>query len=111
MLKICETAEWALSFPNLPRSGMMQSGTLYQLGELVSPSNGSVYGLLPALSATEWKGTPRSRYKGSAEYRGSRMAEGLRTGLGSWTLLHPHFCEVVMGYPIMWTELTPLGTL
>ena len=94
----------------LPRSGMMQSGTLYQLAPLVSPTIGTGLGLLPTLGKNEPKGAGRLRFKGSPEFRGAKMSEGLRNGPGDPIYLHPDFAEEVMGFPPGWTELAPLAT-
>lgn len=106
MLKVCEAKDLLSSWPNLPSSGMMLSGTLYELAMLGSPISGKDYGFLPTTTATEWKGSPRSRFLGSPEYRGARTSEALRTGSEDWTLLHPSFAEVFMGFPLGWTDLT-----
>jgi hypothetical protein len=84
---------------------MMQNGTLYELAMLGSPISGKDYGFLPTITATEWKGAPRSRYLGSEAYRGARTSEALRIGLEDYPLLHPDFAEVFMGYPMGWTDL------
>lgn len=110
MLKLCDLKDLPSFFNSLPKSGMLLNGTIYQLTELVSPMSGKDYGWLPTLNASDHKGVQRFRYKGSAESRGVRMAEGLRTSSANGTILHPHFAEAVMGYPITWTELRPLET-
>ena len=105
MLKLCSIEEWALSLRNLPPQGMMQNGVLYELPTLGFHTFGRESGLLPTPTATDWKGVPLSRYKGSEKYRGGRLVEALRTGPESGTLPHPEFLEEIMGYPITWTEL------
>ena len=90
---------------NLPNSGMMLNGTLYQLMPLDFPTLGSVSGLLPTITATEWKGAPHSRYKGSEKFRGGRLSEGLRISSEDFLYTNPNFAEVFMGYPMEWTAL------
>lgn len=111
MSKLCELKDLPSFFSSLPKSGMLLNGTIYQLTELVTPMYGKDYGWLPTLNASDHKGVQRFRYKGSAQSRGVRMAEGLRTGSEDGTLLDPCFAEAVMGYKITWTELQPSETL
>ena len=63
------------------------------------------HALLPTISATEYKGSPKNRYKGSMDFRGARMSEGLRTCKKDPIYLNPSFAEVVMGFPRGWSEL------
>lgn len=93
-----------------PRAGYMQNGAVYPLPELVSPIGGTGSGLLPTLGKNEPKGSSRERYKGSAEYHGAKMSEGLRSGPDDPIYLHPDFAEQVMGYPDGWTVLAPSET-
>lgn len=65
--------------------------------------------MLPTISVNEHKGSPRKRYKGSKEYRGAKASEGLRTCEEDPIYLNPLFAEWMMGWPIMWTRLKPLG--
>ena len=66
--------------------------------------------LLPTVSKCEFKGSSRDRFKGSASFRGAKMSEGLRSSEGDPIYLNPPFAEVVMGFPIGWTELQPVET-
>jgi hypothetical protein len=84
---------------------MMRSGIAYQLPLLVCPTVGTESGLLPTLGANESKGSSKVRFKGSDQYRGAKMSEGLRIGVNDPTYLHPTFAEAVMGFPIGWTVL------
>ena len=65
---------------------------------------GRLVRLLPTISANEFKGASRNRYIGSKHFRGAKMSEGLRISSTDPTYLNPSFAEVVMGYPIGWTE-------
>ncbi len=65
---------------------------------------------LPTISATEYKGAQKNRYKGSRDFRGVRMSEGLRTCKEDPIYLNPSFAEVMMGFPVGWTELSVVET-
>ena len=62
--------------------------------------------LLPTISATEYKGAPKNRYKASKDFHGAKMSEGLMTCKEDPIYLNPSFAEVVMGFPRGWTELS-----
>lgn len=66
---------------------------------------------LPTIGKNEFKGSSRKRYRGSPHFRGAKMSEGLRICETDSIYLHPSFAEVVMGFPIGWTELEPQETL
>lgn len=106
----CFVEGWMPFSEPWPRSGMMQSGTVYQLPTLASLTDATGFGLLPTLGKNEPKGAGRMRFRGSTEFRGAKMSEGLRTGPDDPIYLHPAFAEEVMGFPIGWTELPPLET-
>lgn len=65
---------------------------------------------LPTISKNEPKGAGRDRFRGSPHFRGAKMSEGLRTCEDDPIYLNPCFAELVMGFPIGWTELAPLET-
>lgn len=88
-----------------PKRGIVCNGFAFQLQPLVLGTRGRESGLLPTLGACEYKGASKPRYKGSPEYHGARMVEGLRVGLNCPQYLHPSFAEVAMGFPIGWTDL------
>jgi DNA-cytosine methyltransferase len=50
------------------------------------------------------KGSSQKRYKGSPDFRGAKMSEGLRTCLSDPIYTHPNFAEAVMGFPKDWTR-------
>lgn len=62
--------------------------------------------LLPTIGANEYKGSAKSRYKGSKDSHGAKMSEGLRTCQEDPAYLNPSFAEVVMGFPVGWTEIS-----
>ena len=61
--------------------------------------------LLPTILRTEYKGSQKNRYKGSTDFHGAKMSEGLRICKEDPIYLNPYFAEVVMGFPSGWTEL------
>ena len=60
---------------------------------------------IPTMGANEYKGSGRDRYLGSQNFRGAKMSEGLRTCEDDPIYLNPSFAELVMGFPVGWTEL------
>ena len=66
--------------------------------------------LLATIGANEYKGAGKNRFLGSSEYRGAKMVESLRTSSKDGIYIHPEFAELVMGYPMGWTELEDLET-
>jgi len=103
-----EHEDWTEFCKNLPKNGMIVGGLCYRLKkwELGTKEKDGSY--LPTMGANEFKGSGRKRYRGSKEFRGAKMSEGLRTSEGDPIYIHPSFAEVVMGYPIGWSELKPL---
>ena len=89
---------------------MMLNGTAYLLPTLASLTFVTGCGLLPTLGKNEPKGAGRNRYRGSTEFRGAKMSEGLRSGPSDPIYLHPDFAETIMGFPMGWTELEPAET-
>ena len=95
-----------------PRSGMMRNGTAYRLVSLGPGPNGREFGFLPTPLKNSGNGAPYNRFFGSPHYR-QNYAEGLRNGQDDPLYPQPDFAELVMGFPIGWTELpaseTPLS--
>lgn len=60
---------------------------------------------LPTPGANEHKGSSRKRYKGSQHFRGAKTSEALRNCEADPVYLNPQFEEMMMGFPIGWTEL------
>jgi hypothetical protein len=88
-----------------PRAGMLRDGKVYQLPPSVPRivATGSLS--LPTIGASEWKGVPYKRFRGSPHSRSGRMSEGLRTCETDPIYLHPSFGELAMGFPIGWSDL------
>lgn len=93
-----------------PRSGMMRSGIAYQLPPLVCPTLGTAHGLLPTLGKNEGNGSSSKRFRGSTEYRGAKMSEGLRNSQADPIYTDPDFACAVMGFPKNWARLETLSS-
>jgi hypothetical protein len=136
----CLDGEWAQYAETWPKSGMTRNGIAFgrltsallieERGSSLLPTvrsmewkhntyqqkaghrNDTLYGRLklPTISANEWKGSGKERYKGSKSFRASKMSEGLRSCTSDMIYLNPCFAELAMGYPITWTELRDLET-
>lgn len=65
---------------------------------------------LPTIGANEGKGSGKKRFIGSPDFRGAKMSEGLRTCETDPIYLNPLFAELVMMWPLGWTDLKPLET-
>lgn len=98
---------WIRLSKNLPKNGMTVDGQCYELRmwEPYIEEKGFIF--LPTIGANEYKGAGKKRYRGSKDFRGAKMSEGLRTSENDPIYTHPNFAEVVMGYPLGWSELTP----
>ena len=95
----------------LPRCGIARNGVCSELGisELgISVKDSGWW--LPTICKSESKGSGRSRWRGSLEYRGAKMSEGLRTCREDPIYLTVSFGEIAMGFPLTWTGLQPLET-
>jgi len=88
-----------------PRSGMMRSGTVYQLVTLVPHIEGTEYGSLLTPSAQGWKAwTFRNPY---ALIRKNHADGNLQEQLMRLyqRMITPEFEEQLMGFPKSWTDL------
>jgi len=65
---------------------------------------------IPTIGKNESKGASSDRYRGSESYHGAKAAEALRSSSTSPLYTHPLFAELMMGFPIGWTELEPAAT-
>ena len=94
----------------LPKWGMMQNGELFHVQIPVEFINENAPGLsLPTPGANEGKGSSRKRFKGSPDYRGAKTSEALRTCEEDPIYLNPLFAELIMMWPLGWTDLKPLA--
>lgn len=87
------------------RSGLIASGTVYQLAPLVLITRGTGSGFVPTIVKNEGKGASKKRFAGSPDFRGAKMAEGLRRCSQDPPYTHPHFAAEAMGYPKNWAAM------
>lgn len=66
--------------------------------------------VLPTIGKNENKGSSKKRYIGSKDFRGAKMSEGLRICEADPIYLNPLFAELVMMWPLGWTDLQSLET-
>ena len=64
---------------------------------------------VPTIGKNEFKGSSKKRFIGSPDFRGAKMSEGLRICESDPIYLNPSFAELVMMWPMEWTDLRPLG--
>lgn len=96
---------------SLPRSGTMQNGIAYQLQPLAIPTRGTVSGLLPTPRYSDGKKGSGIRRDGGGAYGiGYVIARLLGLSQQTTTKFDPSFSELLMGFPIGWTESAPLAT-
>jgi len=95
----------------LPRWGMMRDGELSAQTPPDSLTDANEFGcFVPTPTKSMWRGAAKKRYFGSPDYRASFTVEWVRTSLDCAAYLHPDSAELLMGWPIKWTELVPLET-
>ena len=92
-----------------PRRGTMRNGESFRAEMLVEFTYESGSGFcVPTIVKNEFKGSSKKRFIGSPDFRGVKMSEGLRTCVSDPTILNPSFAELVMMFPLGWTDLRPL---
>lgn len=101
------------SFLTWPRSGMTSGMMFYPLPPLVPTTYGRGCGLLPTPVASDWKRQgvtldTAKRYVDNGRGAPLPLKITLLTGLTG--IPNPLFYESIMGWPLGWTELKPLGT-
>lgn len=89
----------------LPTWGLMSDGVLIQPVGLELYIDESEFFLLPTPNASMWRGAAKTRYKGSKNYHASHTPEALRSGIDDYQYINPNFVELLMGFPIKWTDL------
>jgi hypothetical protein len=112
-LKMCQRSSVEEDQPwwsRLPKWGTIVDGVLYPLRPLEPATEEKGFLYLPTIGANEFMGSSKARYRGSPKFRGAKMSEGLRNSENDPIYIHPNFAEVVMGYPIGWSELTHWAT-
>jgi len=63
---------------------------------------------LPTMSVSMKNGAASKRYMNSEEYRGSMPMEWIRTSKDCAQYFNPDYAELLMDFPIKWTDLKPL---
>lgn len=101
----CLLGEWATFSGRWPKSGLMLNGMCYRRRNLARRISGNASLFLPTIGKNEFKGAGKDRFRGSKNFRGAKMSEGLRTCASDPIYLHPCFAELAMGFPIGWTDL------
>lgn len=90
-----------------PAWGFIHNGDAYQRESLAPRMREKESGLWPTLTASDSWAAPKSRFKGSSTYR-RNLSEAVRSHCQDGQL-NPGWAEWLMGWPIGWTELKPLG--
>jgi hypothetical protein len=99
-----------LSLPK-PTVNMVSGGANHNSPSVIAGKHGiNLKGALsiPRTGANEGKGSGKDRFIGSPGFRGAKMSEGLRTCETDPIYLNPLFAELVMMWPMGWTDLKPL---
>lgn len=89
-----------------PTWGTMLDGAVFvpQISEQSTEEND--WELLPTVTACDAWACRLKRFQWNGENKHSmRIQQALNRGGGQATYLNPNFCEVMMGFPIGWTEL------
>lgn len=108
--KIVRTLELADLLPSsktLPIWGMMQDGVVLEHIMSVRPTGEKDAGYLPTPVATDWKGGTTAIRKDKGKQRLDQWRDYVKVKYGM-TYPHPTHSELLMGWPIGWTDLKPL---
>ena len=92
-----------------PKWGSMRNGVCYQRPMLVRRTKENASGLLPTPMASDWKGGTVSIRKDTGKQRLDQFRDWIKCKHGL-TYPIPDHSEVVMGWPIGWSDLKPLAT-
>ena len=101
----CLIEGWEKFLERWPPAGVMRNGIAWERDPLAHPIIAPEYTFLPTMGANEGKGSSRKRYKGSPNFRGAKMSEGLRTCENQPIYTNPRFAEAVFGLPKDYTAL------
>jgi hypothetical protein len=94
-----------------PQWGLMRDGECWEQHQLEPFICESEFGLsLPTTGANEGKGSSQKRYRNSPHFRGAKTSEALRICETDPIYLNPSFAELIMMWPVGWTDLKPLAT-
>lgn len=98
-----------LSLEQWPRWGSMLNGVCYQEQMPAQSICEKEFGFsLPTPGKNEGKGSSKKRFLNSPHFRGAKTSEGLRICEDDPTYLNPLFAELIMMFPLGWTDLRPL---
>ena len=99
------------SLQTLPKSGITVNGLLFQLPALVQHTNVNDCSLLPTLTSALWNSatsveSARNRLQQGEKYSSRLMqAVAIMESPTATGFLNPEWAELLMGFPIGWTEL------
>jgi hypothetical protein len=92
-----------------PQWGLMRDGECWEQEMLEEFISENEFGLqLPTTGANEGKGSSKKRYRNSPHFRGAKTSEALRTCETDPIYLNPLFAELIMMWPLGWTDLKRL---
>lgn len=91
-------------YATFPKSGIMQNGKVYRASALDCNRAGNEHISLPTPVKSSANAAARNRYLGSSTYRGN-LQEYIRDGEQDGTYPNPELIELLMAYPVSWTEL------
>lgn len=74
----CLIEGWALFLGRWPAAGVMQNGIAWEREPLAHPIIAPEHTFLPTMGANEGRGSSRTRYRDSPNFRGAKMSEALR---------------------------------
>ena len=92
-----------------PKWGSMRNGVCYQRPMLARRIKENVSGLLPTPMASDWKGGTVSIRRDTGKQRLDQFRDWIKCMHGL-TYPIPDHSEIVMGWPIGWSDLKPLAT-
>jgi len=107
---ITDETEYGLSHTENGMSPFRKGGA--QVGEEITLNTESTHrlqGLLPTVTATDWKGGTVAIRKDRGNQRTDQWRDYVKIKCGL-TYPHPTHSEIRMGWPTGWTELKPLET-
>lgn len=88
-----------------PKWGMMLDGVAYAPHGLEPFINEREYSLLPTPTASDAKGSPRGRFRGTQSWTPSNLREVFRECQTDGEYPHPEFVEWMMGFDTGYTDL------
>ena len=94
-----------------PTWGLMLDGAVYELPISEQSTEEKEWELLPTVAAcAAWYGNLKKVEWNGENKHSMTLIQALKRGGDDATNLNPNFCEILMGFPIGWTELSPLET-